>query len=919
MPRKKQSIEAYGKSWSPIDLPNLEKAVKLYERLNYLQDHFANSLSGSQAIMKQINEQTDIQNELQQLGIKLTEDQIKVVVSLIKKRQEENKELDKSNNLKASTYGALTGNTLQNKYGKTQKGYDRPNTSIYQQRSLQGFLNNAGGIYTTSRQNRVYNQAIEIEMNKIKDSGSIMSDNSIRKVAELNIKNGKMSSETSELFNKSAKSFNKGAGIVQIAADTFMSAVKTFGGMFTEGKNKQVNTYENTFTGIAARTGYSRSEYYTQQAQTNNQLGDLGLRDNIRTSEVQQMWSTLTSEGLSIEDSIANAFDTVISSKVVPYLNTSTAQFQFLVDQQPNLMTQVRGIGRTTMEISGSATFATKYLQDMIDTIAPMASLAENELGLQFAQVSGAYESLRAQGLNDAQIGEMYKASASVYNNPYQALKSGSLDQKMAVANVIQTGGDLRDFSDVNTSMMSSQNFVANLVPEGNLSPLYSGLLVSEGKLSGTTALGVALNEGNYNMEQAIKDGIKASDMVDEMGNKVTEEFRNGDYQTNKERQAITMENLSNELATMQQFMGGWYDVIVTAIKGIGTLLTGWLGGKFLNLLTGGKLGTWLGGMFKSSGTAATAAGKLTGAGGILAATGGIALGLSAANVIKGAIDSAQNKTDKENITAEQQALEGTSMEGNTAAETLGGIATTLQAENNNFGTNLGATFSDVTSWIGIGTLGWTRGLADINQDDFNHFRHKVQTLGGGPTKDAAKDALMVWTLLLASANRLSDVPELANITKSDLAAMVKDTGIAPSQWDNYLNSTIKDIGYLPNKTNKEDQTSIDWSGLGINYYRQGLDYVPEDNYPALLHQGEAVLTASTANELRTLVDEYRNTNKESISFETIIQNQTSSLISKMDEMLQFMRSTTGVTNTDWRNGFITNSMKYVKSTKSFS
>ena len=70
MPRKKQNVEAYGKSWSPIDLPNLEKAIKLYERLNYLQDHFANSLSGSQAIMQQINEKTDIQNELQRLGIK---------------------------------------------------------------------------------------------------------------------------------------------------------------------------------------------------------------------------------------------------------------------------------------------------------------------------------------------------------------------------------------------------------------------------------------------------------------------------------------------------------------------------------------------------------------------------------------------------------------------------------------------------------------------------------------------------------------------------------------------------------------------------------------------------------------------------------------------------------------------------------
>lgn len=31
------------------------------------------------------------------------------------------------------------------------------------------------------------------------------------------------------------------------------------------------------------------------------------------------------------------------------------------------------------------------------------------------------------------------------------------------------------------------------------------------------------------------------------------------------------MENISNEFAVLQEFMGHWYDVIVTAIKGIGT------------------------------------------------------------------------------------------------------------------------------------------------------------------------------------------------------------------------------------------------------------------------------------------------------------------------------------------------------------
>jgi len=63
MPIRKQNVDAFGKSWSPIDLPNLERAVKLYERLNYLQDHFAGSLSGTNKIMSQINEQAEIKEE----------------------------------------------------------------------------------------------------------------------------------------------------------------------------------------------------------------------------------------------------------------------------------------------------------------------------------------------------------------------------------------------------------------------------------------------------------------------------------------------------------------------------------------------------------------------------------------------------------------------------------------------------------------------------------------------------------------------------------------------------------------------------------------------------------------------------------------------------------------------------------------
>lgn len=65
--------------------------------------------------------------------------------------------------------------------------------------------------------------------------------------------------------------------------------------------------------------------------------------------------------------------------------------------------------------------------------------------------------------------------------------------------------------------------------------------------------------------------------------------------------------------------------------------------------------------------------------------------------------------------------------------------------------------------------------------------------------------------------------------------------------------------------------------------FRVGTDYIPYDNYPALLHEGEAVLTASTANDLRGLIDEYRETKSNNIRITQAIENQTEALIAKLD------------------------------------
>lgn len=89
-----------------------------------------------------------------------------------------------------------------------------------------------------------------------------------------------------------------------------------------------------------------------------------------------------------------------------------------------------------------------------------------------------------------------------------------------------------------------------------------------------------------------------------------------------------------------------------------------------------------------------------------------------------------------------------------------------------------------------------------------------------------------------------------------------KEAGVVYSEWESQIRNN---------------------HGLTVPAFRVGTDSIPYDNYPAMLHEGEAVLTASTANELRSLVDEYRNTKYDSARIEKAIQDQTAVLVESLN------------------------------------
>ena len=79
----------------------------------------------------------------------------------------------------------------------------------------------------------------------------------LKNAGQKDIKSGKVLdyayAETADKLNKSAGKYSKAASILQVAADTFSTGVKTLVSLFKSGIDNQYRAYENTFSNLATR------------------------------------------------------------------------------------------------------------------------------------------------------------------------------------------------------------------------------------------------------------------------------------------------------------------------------------------------------------------------------------------------------------------------------------------------------------------------------------------------------------------------------------------------------------------------------------------------------------------------------------------------------------------------------------------
>lgn len=436
-------------------------------------------------------------------------------------------------------------------------------------------------------------------------------------------------------FSGQALRLNVAAQGLQLAANTLKSVGQMFLGLFKQGIANQSNAYENSFTNISVRNGTTRSQYYGAQSRVNNILGDMGLRENIATSQVQDMWNTLASEGIKVDledqKTTTQAIETILTNQIVPYLDMSSAYMQKLANDNPNLMKQVRGIGTSIQNVEGSNVVANEYLQDMMTNLSPMGELAQQELGLQYADTLGQLEDLRNQGLSDSQIGELYSKIKGMVEDPYNTISNGDTLDRLTFSQMMANNEDMHDSSAWLNYLTQNLDYLSSGVGKGNRSNLTAGIYANS--LGGSASLWDTFNSKDINAIQSIIAGDRASSGVNIAANIATSAFTTDQNQTNKTLQNITLENLMNELSVVNQWMGNWTNVIVGAIQGIGNILLGVAGAKLGSSILSGKASGLLGKAGNAIGTGLSNAGSTLSGVGI---TGGAATALGAAGVTAG-------------------------------------------------------------------------------------------------------------------------------------------------------------------------------------------------------------------------------------------------------------------------------------------
>lgn len=435
------------------------------------------------------------------------------------------------------------------------------------------------------------------------------------------------SKNVGELFSEGGKDISVGAGLISAGVQTFNKAVQVFSNAVHEGFKKQTGSYENNFTNIATMSGMSKETYRNNQMALGgfgkNILNEQGLMNNIRTSDVQDMWNSLATTGMNQSDILATALDNVITRTIVPYLDTTSESFNILNSRiNGDFVKQIRGINKANLEIAGN-NYATKdVLDQLMKAVEPMSDEAIQNLAQGSEEVTSYINQLIDAGYTK-------DAATQKATNLFKMQKYGANDiSSMGIADqltyfkYLQDGTNIYDpnqFADAINGAVETDQWIAGLTL--GYGDTTKGMITNT--IGGSFGMDYASMNGALNLN---KKGIKGSSLLanskkadaGRYADEATKDLANDKLQTTKQLTDILAENLTNEVSAFAEMLGPWFDVLTTAVSGIATVL----GAKLLGKVGGKVLGKIGGSVGKHAAEGAASGGLNLGFNGMGAATG---------------------------------------------------------------------------------------------------------------------------------------------------------------------------------------------------------------------------------------------------------------------------------------------------------
>lgn len=908
-------------------IKDLEKAIKLMEQLVKLQsdaEEYSNFYANN---MSEITKAIALVNKDQKVGAnnnKATLETLKQELSLQKEKLANQAKLQAMQEIEIENAKELLNHEkeLAKQKAKTKEQRDKTfkdlnkfekvQTKKINNQSTKLNWNNAGEYFTQNWKNRteqqLFNDAFASAKKKAyKTKGELDSSAIEESILE----------EVNEGMNASAGKFKVAAGLIQAGADTFKAGVDVFTNLFKKGITSQTSAFKQNATIIGTMTQTTVKSQQSIQRDLNNQLGSWmpysssdDLRDNVATSEIINAAGQLSKigTGLSDQELYTQALDNVVTNKIVPYLDTGSVLWQQMVDFQPSLQKNIRGITAINNEIAGNNYATSKVVDQVLSDLQPISDLAENELAMTASGASTAINTLIAAGMDEETAVAEYKKAYKQKTQGASILQNGTVAEKMQLLQVIDKNIDMTDNSQLGKQIAS------NIQTQQNLVSMFGGSYTTGNAAALTTSIGVnsmfggdtspALYYGkggkleDFDSNKVAENYTKGYEGVIEASDKETQKFVEGLYQTEQEKQEIYMENMVNEVSSILESLGYWGQIIEAAIKGVVDALVISVIGKGIGLLSGA------GGSSKGILGALGVGGTVTAAIGLTAAT---IMGIGAA--AKGEYDEMENRISgeiKEELSSSKDPNVKKWADNGAMNQALAGTQT--QQQQNWWGETWSNTIGGIKT-------GWN----NIFSSDYikkNKQFYEWMTSSGVFSEDDSAGTLqrMAAYFLWDKAGSLDSID---SVSKNDLNQIAKEAwnlkGIQSA-----ADALVK-AGWAPSdKEGHKVDSKIDFASYGApaGSYRTGLDTVPYDDYPALLHEGEAVLTASTANELRNLLVEYRETSNQSATIDTAISNQTIALVTKMDEILRTIQNINlGSTKSNW-SAKVSGSMKTMTNTK---